>query len=81
MAKNEKEKVMVWSDKDGTYKLGYSQYLMQEQNRINRHILYALVVLIALALAAMLISYGYVSRLDEMNLLSKMAGAAPFLLM
>ena len=70
--KNEKENVMVWSDKEGTYKLGYSQYLMMQQNKLNKFILIALVILIVLVIVAMAISFIYVNRLDQMDAISKM---------
>lgn len=81
MAKKDTETIMVWSDKEGTYKLGYSQFLQMEQNRLNRYILVALVVLIILLVLAMAISYTYVSRLDQMDAISKMIAKAAFVFM
>ncbi|RLG21559.1 hypothetical protein DRN74_01500 [Candidatus Micrarchaeota archaeon] len=81
MAKKDKEVIMVWSDKEGQYKLGYSQYLMMKQNKLNLMILIALVVLIILLVLAMAISYSYIQRLDEMNAISRMiAKTAAFLI-
>ncbi len=78
--KNEKENVMVWSDKEGTYKLGYSQYLMMQQNKWNKFILVALAILIVLAIVAMAVSFIYVNRLDQMDAISRMIAKTACLL-
>ncbi len=73
MAKKEEEGVLVWADKEGKYKLGYSQYLELQRLRYDKLILVALVVLIVLAVAAGLYAYSLIQKLDALDPLARLA--------
>lgn len=74
MAKKEKESsVMVWSDKSGTYKLGYSQYLQKEMLKTDRLLLIAVLILIAMLIIGGIYAWTLVQKIDALNVISKMA--------
>jgi hypothetical protein len=71
-----KEEILVWEDKEGRYKLGYSQFLETQRLRYNKLIFVALCVLIVLIVAGGIYAWELVQRIDAMNALSKIGGAA-----
>lgn len=79
MAKEE-EKVLVWKDDKGTYKLGYSQYLQQKALTVNKLLLVSVIVLIVLLVAAFWYANTLITRIDALNVFSKIANRYAFLL-
>jgi hypothetical protein len=76
--KKEESSVMVWSDNTGTYKLGYSQYLQKELLKTDRLLLIAVVILIVMLIAAFWYGFLLIQRIDELNVLGKLATKAGF---
>lgn len=72
MAKKESP-VMVWSDKSGTYKLGYSQYLQKELLKTDRLLLVAVFILIAMLIVGGIYAFTLIQKIDALNVVSKMA--------
>jgi len=72
MVKKEKNTVMVWSDKSGTYKLGYSQYLQQQILKTDRLLLVAVIILIVLLIIGGIYAYTLVQKIDALNIISKL---------
>jgi len=66
-----KEEVMVWEDKSGKYKMGYSQYLQQQQLLTERLLLIAVIILIAMLIIAFLYAQELITRIDALNVLSR----------
>lgn len=71
-AKSNEEKAMVWSDPTGTYKLGYSQYLAMQSNKLKFLILIFLVAVFVLLVIAAIYGYTLVQRIDQLDMFSKM---------
>jgi hypothetical protein len=74
MAKKEKEEAMVWQDKTGKYKLGYSQYLQMQQLLTERLLLIAVLILIVMLVGAFFYAEQLIQRIDSLDIFSKMAG-------
>lgn len=68
-----KNQVLVWSDKFGTYKLGYSQYLQKEMLKTDRLLLFAVLVLLALLVVGGIYAYMLIQKIDAMNVVGNMA--------
>lgn len=73
MKKKKEDGVLVWEDKQGKYKLGYSQYLELQRLKYDKLILVALVVLIVLAIAAGLYAFTLIQRIDLLDPLKNLA--------
>ncbi len=67
-----KEEVLVWEDKTGKYKLGYSQYLQQKILKINTMLLIAVIILIIMIGIGFLYAHALIQRVDQLDLVSKM---------
>ena len=81
MAREEKEeKVLVWKDDTGTYKLGFSQYLQQKALTVNKLLLVSVIVLIALLLVAFWYANNLIARIDALDVFSRLGKSAGFLL-
>jgi len=63
---------LVWKDKTGTYKLGYSQKLMKEQVQWQKINFAGKVALIASILILIVIILFVIYRLDSVNFFSRM---------
>ena len=74
MAKKGKEEAMVWQDKTGKYKLGYSQYLQMQQLLTERLLLIAVLILIIMLVGAFFYADQLIQRIDALDMLSKIAG-------
>jgi len=68
-----KEEVMVWQDKTGKYKLGYSQYLQKQQLMTERLLLIAVVIMIVMLLVAFFYAEQLIQRIDALDIISKLA--------
>jgi len=66
---------MVWSDKTGTYKLGYSQYLQQKMLKVNILLLVSVVILILMLIVGFIYANSLIQRIDALDLFSRMAEA------
>lgn len=71
MAKEEEE-TMVWQDKTGKYKMGYSQHLQQQQLMTERLLLIAVVIMILMLILAFVYADQLIQRLDALDILSKL---------
>jgi len=67
-----KEEAMVWQDKSGKYKMGYSQYLQRQQLLTERLLLVAVIILIAMLIIGFLYAQALIGRIDALNFLSRM---------
>ncbi|MFH0986778.1 MAG: hypothetical protein V1911_01880 [Candidatus Micrarchaeota archaeon] len=77
MAKKDEEgNVMVWEDKTGKYKLGYSQYVQMKNLKVNTMLLVCVVILIVMIAVGALYANALIQRIDTMNVFSKMGSAA-----
>lgn len=61
---------LIWKDKTGTYKLGYSQKLMREQLQWQKINFAGKVALIAVVIILILIISYVLYRLDQVNFFS-----------
>lgn len=70
---------IVWSDKTGTYKLGYSQYLQQKMLKVNILLLVSVVILIIMLVLGFIYANSLIQRIDALDILSRMteAGMTP----
>ncbi len=66
-------KALVWSDKTGTYKLGYSQFLQHKTLQFNKILLVSVIILIIMLGAAFFYGYQLIQRIDALNPLAKLA--------
>ena len=73
VGKGDDGKVLVWSDKTGTYKLGYSQYLQSKALNLNKLLLVCVILLIVLLGAAFFYGFQLVQRIDALDPLAKLA--------
>jgi len=67
-----KEEAMVWQDKTGKYKVGYSQRLQQQQLMTERLLLVAVIIMIILLLVGFFYAEQLISRIDALNVFSRM---------
>lgn len=67
-----KEEVIVWQDKTGKYKLGYSQYLQKQQLMTERLLLIAVVIMIVMLVLAFFYANQLIQRLDALNVFSRL---------
>lgn len=74
MAKK-KEDAMVWQDKTGKYKLGYSQYMQKQQLLTERLLLVAVLILIIMLLGVFFYAEQLIQRIDALDILSKVVGS------
>jgi hypothetical protein len=70
MVNDKDEKDIVWKDKTGTYKLGYSQKLMRDQVRWQKINFAGKVALIASILILIIIILVIIYRLDRVDFFS-----------
>ncbi|MAG45638.1 MAG: hypothetical protein CMH63_02610 [Nanoarchaeota archaeon] len=63
----EKEESLIWKDKTGTYKMGYSQKLMREQLQWQKINFAGKVALIAVILILIIIILYVLYKLDSIN--------------
>jgi len=68
-----KEEAMVWSDKTGKYKVGYSQYLQQKTLKINTMLLICMVILIVMMTVGAFYAHGLIVRIDALDPIAKLA--------
>ncbi|GEM_PF-3491906 len=73
---DEKEKVLVWKDDKGEYKLGYSQYLQQQTLKVNQYLLLAVVIMIVMLAVGAWYAESLVTRIDNLNILSRLTANA-----
>ena len=66
-----KEDNLVWKDKTGTYKLGYSQKLMKEQVQWQKINFAGKVALIGIILILIIIILFVIYRLDSVNFFAR----------
>jgi len=66
----EEDDSLIWKDKTGTYKLGYSQKLMREQLQWQKINFAGKVALIAVVIILILIIAYVLYRLDQVNFFS-----------
>lgn len=71
--KDDDGKALVWSDKTGTYKLGYSQFLQHKSLQFNKLLLVCIILLIVMLGAAFFYGYQLVQRIDALDPLAKLA--------
>ena len=67
------DKVLVWSDDKGEYKLGYSQYMQRKILRVNTMLLIAVVLLTLVIVVGFGFAWHLVGRIDALDPLSKLA--------
>ena len=67
MAKEEKDNGLIWKDKTGTYKMGYSQKLMQEQIQWQKINFAGKCALISVILILIIIILYVLYNLDRIN--------------
>lgn len=70
----DKDEVMVWEDKSGKYKMGYSQYLQQKTLKVNTLLLACMVLLIIMLGVGAVYAHSLIVRIDALNPLAKLAG-------
>lgn len=73
---DEKEKVLVWRDDKGEYKLGYSQYLQQQTLKVNQYLLLAVVLLVVMIAVGAWYANNLVTRIDDLNILGRLTAQA-----
>ena len=71
--KDDDGRVLVWSDKAGTYKLGYSQFLQHKTLQFNKLLLICIIILIVMLGAAFFYGYQLIQRIDALDPLAKLA--------
>jgi len=67
-----KEETMVWQDSTGKYKMGYSQYLQQQQLMTERLLLVAVLIMIVMLILAFFYADQLIQRLDALNILGRL---------
>ena len=68
-----KEEVLVWNDKTGKYKMGYSQYLQTQILKTDRLLLIAVIILIVILLVGFYYGWELIQRIDALDVVSKLA--------
>ena len=74
-----KDETMVWRDKTGKYKVGYSQHLQEKQLqetkkqvRVDTWLLICLIILIIIIIIGGIYAYLLVERIDALDPLAKL---------
>jgi phage gp46-like protein len=72
----DKDKILVWKDDKGEYKLGYSQYLQRQTLKTNQFLLIAVVVLVLMLAVGAWYAQSLVQRIDDLNVLGRLTAQA-----